>query len=579
MALTSTLYTGLSGLNVNQTRLNVVGNNIANVNTVAFKSSRAIFKPQFYVTDEGGSPPSGDSGGTNPSQRGLGAMVAGIERNFAPGNIEPTGKVTDLAIDGEGFFVVRSDAQRFTRDGSFKLNSANQLVTSSGAFVQGYGIDSNFNIIPGSIGDLNVPLGALTTAQATENVTLKGNLNASGTVASGASILTTQLLTTVGGTAPIQTGSGTSTATLLTAIASTSDPATPLFTDGQVFTLAGKKGGRDVPSETFTVTSTTTIDDLTKFFQDGMGVNPLPDDGNAATPLAGVTMETDATDPNSSKLVIVGNMGLDNSLELSATSFSTTSGSSPLTITDGTNAAGLESNPVGESVHTSFVAYDSLGTPLTVGITATLESASDAGTSWRFFAESGDDTTNNLCIGTGTLQFDTTGKLVSTTTPNIVINRANTGAKSPLTIKLDFGSMTALTSRDSEMVMTEQDGSSIGTLDSFSIGADGGITGSFSNGLTRTLGQIALATFTNPEGLVDTGNNQMVPGPSSGVAVISAPQTMGTGSIRGGALELSNVDLSEEFINLIVASTGFSAASRVITTSDQLITELLNSSR
>src|SRR3989440_11705317 len=101
MALTSTLFTGLSGLDVNQTRVNVVGNNIANVNTVAFKSIRALFKPQFYVTDGAGTPPSGDFGGTNPSQRGLGASVAEIEKNFAPGAIEPTGKPTDMAIEGD----------------------------------------------------------------------------------------------------------------------------------------------------------------------------------------------------------------------------------------------------------------------------------------------------------------------------------------------------------------------------------------------------------------------------------------------------------------------------------------------
>src|SRR3982751_3685456 len=112
MALTSALYTGLSGLDVNQTRLNVVGNNIANVNTVAFKSSRALFKPQFYVTDAAGSPPSSEFGGTNPSQRGLGASVATIQKDFTTGSIESTGKPTDMAIDGEGFFIVQGTEQK-----------------------------------------------------------------------------------------------------------------------------------------------------------------------------------------------------------------------------------------------------------------------------------------------------------------------------------------------------------------------------------------------------------------------------------------------------------------------------------
>src|SRR4051794_12130613 len=159
MALTSTLFTGLSGLDVNQTRLNVVGNNIANVNTVAFKSSRALFKPQFYVTDAAGTPATDGFGGTNPSQRGLGAAVATIEKDFSVGGIESTGRATDMAIDGDGFFIVQGTEQRFTRDGSFSLNEENQLVTSDGSFVQGYAVGADDNIIPGKAGNITIPLG------------------------------------------------------------------------------------------------------------------------------------------------------------------------------------------------------------------------------------------------------------------------------------------------------------------------------------------------------------------------------------------------------------------------------------
>src|SRR4051812_7324835 len=168
MALTSTLFTGLSGLDVNQTRLNVVGNNIANVNTVAFKSSRALFKPQFYVTDAAGSPAGPNFGGTNPSQRGLGAVVASIEKDLSPGSIEPTGRATDMAIDGDGYFIVQGVEQKFTRDGSFTLNSANQLVTTEGDFVQGFGVDATNQIIPGQLQDITVPIGTATNAKATQ---------------------------------------------------------------------------------------------------------------------------------------------------------------------------------------------------------------------------------------------------------------------------------------------------------------------------------------------------------------------------------------------------------------------------
>src|SRR3954462_3316394 len=132
MGLSSTLFTGLSGLNVNQAKLNVVGNNIANVNTVAFKSSRAMFRPQFYVTDSPGGEANGDFGGTNPSQRGLGAVVAGVQKNFAAGSIDPTGQATDMAIAGDGFFVIQGKEQNYTRDGSFGLNAQHQLTASGG---------------------------------------------------------------------------------------------------------------------------------------------------------------------------------------------------------------------------------------------------------------------------------------------------------------------------------------------------------------------------------------------------------------------------------------------------------------
>src|SRR5436190_2883395 len=574
MALSNTLFAGLSGLNVNQTKLNVVANNIANVNTVAFKSSRVEFKPQFYVTDAGGTQPQDPFGGTNPSQRGLGAEVAAIEKNFQPGSIEATGRPTDLAIDGDGFFIVKGDEQRYTRDGTFKINSLNQLVTNGGDIVQGFGVDKDFKVITGSLGSIVIPLGAATTAQATGNVKFEGNLNAGGDVGAGASILTSQLITTVGGGAPPAGG------TLLTNIAATTDSATPIFTNGDVFTLGGKKGGRDLPEATFTVGATSTLDDLMTFFQEGMGINTnVPDDSNPLTPTAGLAVEVDGTDPNSARILMTGNLGTENALAMPNGSFETSGGVSPFDFADGTNAAGIASDPSGESIHTSFVAYDSLGTPITVGVTAVLENTSSLGNTWRFFAESGDDTDIDLVVGTGTLTFDSAGKLRDATGATITIHRTNTGADTPLNIDLDFSRLTELTSNNSELVMTNQDGSPIGRLNGFSIGADGKISGSFSNGITRTLGQMALATFSNTQGLIDRGGNMYIEGPNSGAAVIGTAGTLGTGKVVAGSLELSNVDLSEEFINLIIASTGFSAASRVITTSDQLLTELLNTSR
>jgi len=133
----------------------------------------------------------------------------------------------------------------------------------------------------------------------------------------------------------------------------------------------------------------------------------------------------------------------------------------------------------------------------------------------------------------------------------------------------------ANTGNGSTLAATYQDGSPLGVLSTFSVSTDGLIIGGFSNGLSRTIGQVAIATFTNPEGLVDTGDNLFQTGPNSGNALITTPLDFGTGRMIGGALELSNVDLSAEFINTILTSTGYSASSRVITIADELLQELL----
>jgi flagellar hook protein FlgE len=576
MGLSSTLFTGLSGLDTNQTRLNVVGNNIANVNTVAFKASRALFKPQFYVTDSAGSPPSTGFGGENPSQRGLGSVVAAIEKDWSAGSIEPTGKPTDLAIDGDGFFIVQGKEQKFTRDGSFTLNSNNDLVTTGGDYVQGFAADDTGNIIAGALGTINIPMGSLTKAQATENAAFQGNLNADGAVASASSVLKTNIALTDIGTSATPAG-----ASLLSDLRDESNPAGPaMFAAGDVLTISGKQGGRDLPDLTYTVDATSTVDDLNAFMAEGLGIDPAAAFSNFTGTLGGAVDTTGATTAAGGFLTMTGFPGTENALSLSGSGFTSTNPNMTLTFTD-------TGTPAGESVSTSFVTYDSLGTPLTVNLTAVLDSKSDTGTTWQFFATSGDDTDyasfdptkpDGMRIGSGTLTFDSNGKL-SASTGSLQVNRNNTGADTPLNVAMDFSGMTSLTSGTSQLLMSSQDGRSIGTLTSFSVGANGIITGAFDNGLTSTMGQVAMATFDNVQGLTDQGGNMFTTGADSGVPKITGPLTLNAGAIRAGALEQSNVDLSKEFINMIISSTGFSASSRVISTSDQLLTELLNTSR
>src|SRR5205823_6280577 len=142
------------------------------------------------------------------------------------------------------------------------------------------------------------------------------------------------------------------------------------------------------------------------------------------------------------------------------------------------------------------------------------------------------------------LTFDSTGKLIASQGTALNIDRTNTSAKTPMSVNLDFNSMTSLTSTNSQLVMTSQDGNAIGTLNDFSVGEDGTVTGSFTNGQTRTLAQLAVATFSNQQGLNDERGNLFSVGANSGPALISAPLTLGAGSVHSGALEQSNVDLS-----------------------------------
>jgi flagellar hook protein FlgE len=576
MALTSALYTGLSGLDVNQSWLNVIGNNIANANTTAFKASIVNFQPQFYVTDAAGTAASSSYGGTNPSQEGMGSEVGNISLNLNQGTLQSTGVDTNLAVDGNGYFVVEGSAgQEYTRDGDFSLNDQNQLVSASGQFVEGYGVDNNGNVIQGSLQNITIPIGQQTIAKATQNIQLQGNLDSNGSPAAGSSLYFSQTLYDTGGATP-------TASTLLTNLqqaGTTAGTYTSLgITPGEKFTLTATQGSNAIPPTTFTVGATSTLGDLESFLNSGLNIDttaPAPTGGAAP----GVTLAQATGDTTGARLQIVGNEGDDNALTLGGSALASSGGATPFSFVNNlTTTSGIANDPSGQSVHLGVTAYDSLGTPITVNVTAVLESTSSTGTTWRYFANSPQNQGGSSILGNGTLSFNTDGTLLNTTQPTITLNRTGTGAVANQTVTLNFSGVQSL-SQASTLVSPGQDGSAVGTLSSFSIGSDGTIVGAYNNGLSRTIGQVALANFENPQGLVNDGANDFSTGADSGEATIALPQQLGGGSVRSGTLEESNVDLSTEFTNMIVASTGFSAASKVITTANELITDLLNTTR
>jgi flagellar hook protein FlgE len=556
VGLTSAMYTGLSGLNANQTAIETIGHNIANVNTTAFQGFRTLFQTQFAQTWSMGTPPSDTSGGTNPTQIGLGTLVGSIQRNSSPGPVETTGIPSDLAVEGAGYFIVRDSAGRsfYTRAGAFSLNSANQLVTPDGKYVQGFGVDQNYAVVPGTLQNVEIPIGQLSIARATQNVVMDGDLSAAETIATRGAQLASQALVDGSGAA---VGSDTT----LTDVRSANAAGTLLFADGDTITVSGAtRGGRDVPAQRFTVGTTgRTLGDFATWLQGALGIQT--DAGLAGEP--GVTVENGA-------LTIRSNVGEPNAISIAADDVTSTNAGTPLPFQFTQTA-----EAVGTGVFTSFTVYDSLGSPVQANATFTLESTPATGPVWRYLVEVPGDGTTPGTQATGTVAFDTAGNFIAATGNQLTIDRVGTGAASPITVLLDFSHVNGQSTEVSNVIMADQDGYPPGTLNSFSVGEDGTISGVFSNGLSRTLGQVALATFTNEEGLVAETENLFSVGPNSGTAQILAPGTQGAGAIRGGALEMSNVDLSREFIGLITASTGFQAASRVISTANEMLDQLL----
>jgi flagellar hook protein FlgE len=570
MGLTSALNTSLNGLTLNETEINVLGNNISNAGTTGFKASDVSFQTQLAQSLSYGSAPSSTDGGTNPMQIGLGAEVSAITTDFSQGSITATSTPSDLAIQGDGFFVLNngtSGGQVYTRNGQFTLDAGNELTNAAGQQVMGYGVDSNFNLITTGLTPLKISLGSMQLAEATSNVQVGGALSPQGTIASQGTVQTSAALFDNGASGgPALITSGSASTELLTNLA-TSSGGTPLFTLGQTITLAPTKGGQTMAAKTLTVGAGTSVSDLETFIGDTLGVQttsgngtPLPADPSG-NPL-GVSIN------GSGQLVVTGNEGAVNDFSLPVGSMTTGGASVPLPFTSSQTANG-------ESATTTFTLYDSLGTPLNVRMTSYLESQGPNSTTYRYLLESPSQSGENIAIGNGTVTFDNTGKVSSAPTAQFSIDRGSTSATNPMLFTLDVSQISGISSTGSTLSLVNQNGTAPGTLTSYVIENSGIINGAFSNGITRNLGQIALAQFPNPQGLVQAGGNNFNQGVSSGLPQITAPGTFGAGTIQAGALEQSNTDIGKDLVNLIVASTNYQGNAKVISSIDQLVNVLL----
>lgn len=467
------LYSGVSGLRIHQTKMDVLGNNIANVNTVGFKGSSTNFKETFSQTVKGAGSPTSGKGGTNPQQIGIGSAMGDIQVNHTKGSTQRTDNPTDLMIDGNGFFVVSNDANAqnrfYTRAGNFTVDRDGFLVTSEG-----------YKVLDEDMKPVQINKSDTKKATETEQVLLNGNLNS-----------TDEDYTT------------------------TVDVYDSL---GDVHTLDVSFHGEAVPFEV-------QPDTLAAVFQN----DPKYGEGSYESSVQDFTL----------KRVSV------TSDEMSGLGFGERTDSTTFNAAEDVYAL---FNEDGQVIDFVSVNSDPTGWDPTDETTTDLNAAVDS----------------NL-----TLDLNGVDDLVLPMNRSLFFQNGDT-TKSRIFTQY---------SQETDLKSVAFDGNSAGSINSFNISSKGEVIGVFTNGERKILSTINLAAFDNPAGLEKIGGNMFVDTVNSGTPKYGQPSTGSFGSLNPGALEMSNVDLSQQFTQMITTQRGFQANSRIITTSDEILQELVNLKR
>lgn len=688
------LFSGVSGLKAHQTRMDVIGNNIANVNTTGYKSKALNFSDMLYQTTQAASGPNTNAGtgGINPRQIGLGVKTAAINTTITQeGATQSTGNPFDLKLTGEAFFVVSDGTNTYyTRDGSFNVDEAGNLcMASTGYIVQGWGVDQDGNIIQGAVGDLNVMSKNSYSAAATTQASASGIIDATDTnlETKNGKIMNLQVLDNLGYEYNLQFGILPQTVTTngTRDIHNTENrydlPANLYKVDTSKIEYKYNIGGTVAPDGTITGGETRILSSIDspkliealdeaiwKYYSDN-----TKDMGGAITGAhtlgskdAAVRVDIDKfitaynNDPaNVDKLEILPNSNLSGQTLVVSfsgeTGFTDSLPSYPLEssvkisqindaavslfyVADTTDATGSTYKLIdadhgnittikqdyeddnGNAI-TDYIFKDGTGTPITAAgggdissdlyseimkvmnlgqkddlqdsyitqepknttsvnpgqYTITLLGMSAYGEPVDISSLENNGTTSwSLSYNPDTGLFDYVGEAgndsfnlalstIDTKFSNVAINMSDTSnqfneGKSSITAEKDDGRM-------------------VGTMTGVSIANDGMITANYSNGMSAVLGQICVGTFANAMGLQNEGDNLYSQTANSGDCRTVDIKASGTGYMTTGVLEMSNVDLSQEFTNMITTQRGFQANSRIITTSDSLLEELVNLKR
>jgi flagellar hook protein FlgE len=544
------LSAGVTGLQAHQKMLDIAGHNLANINTTAFKASRIIFSELLAETVKKASQPTTNVGGTNPQQMGSGVGVAGISPNMAQGNIVNTGNPLDLALEGEGYFVVNDGEQDlYTRAGAFSVDANTYLVDPATGYrvqrIGSIGEADGFQVAGDS--DVRVPYDVAMPARATTSMTVAGNLSAD-------AVLDSPQAQKIGSDV-IYTTSGGTLATDSTLIEDL-DQFTGTVGSG-VITISGYLPEGTSFTNTMNVPAGTDMADL----------------------IAAINAEFTASASGATAGLVNGQIRVtDTETGASYTDLSLSYSDASSTLE---TPAYFEVLTVGgdEVKNVNITVFDSLGGKHAFSGAFI---RTDTTNEWDFLlcSVSGDvetinmderridgitfDTTGAFDTVAGTPEFKITWGYDPSTEQTIEINMGTSGKWDGLT---QF-------SGNSTAVAKEQDGYESGKLSSVSVDASGVLIGAFSNGIKKNLAVLQIALFQNPQGLESVGSGYYIPSANSGSAVATQALIGGAGTIHGGSLEKSNADVAGEFVNMIQAQSGFQANARTIKVANDILSEL-----
>ena len=579
------LFSGVSGLQSHQIAMDVEANNIANVNTIGFKYSRANFSDLLAQTNQIATAPQGSLGGKNAVQVGLGATVASVTRLHSQGSIQNTDKNTDVAIQGDGFFIISPDGgntYKYTRSGDFKFDANGNFVDNNGFISQGWLRDEATGLVDSTapIQNIVIPPGLTTPANASTEVVLKANLNSGSTV----SQYQPSYALDVTGAFVDENGNA-----LALDIAPLPEDMGVLFNaSGEAFNLKDNQG--------FNITVNGVATDLTynsagpASATEFQTVNDLQTAVQALYDTQYGAGNVDITVSSDGKLNIANNSGgpiTTDIVDITANP-NTRFASNFVTLNGTTQDTGSKSSQaVNAATHSSSIdVYDSLGSKHTVRMEFR-KTGNTNGSEWAYTVTvpkpgslNNSAAPNENILTGGVITFTDTGALAGYNIPTIDYT-ANNGSAPNQNINLDFGTINGfdgLTSFDNPSSTSgiSQDGFPGGDLLGIRIDQSGTLVGSFTNGRSFGLAQIAMAKFTNNEGLTADGGNVYLQSANSGDPIIGTAATAGRGFIQSSALEASNVDLSRSLTQLIIIQRGYQANGKTITTSDQLLNTLIN---